>query len=99
MFERSGIMKKNRSRKNVILFLVIVIGFIAIIVSNVTATKYTETKKIVVGNNDTLWNIAENICKKNDELNIYEVISDIKKLNDLESSIIYPEDILLVYVY
>ena len=84
MFERSGIMKKNRSRKNVILFLVIVIGFIAIIVSNVTATKYTETKKIVVGNNDTLWNIAENICKKNDELNIYEVISDIKKLNDLE---------------
>ena len=92
-------MKKNRSRKNVILFLVIVIGFIAIIVSNVTATKYTETKKIVVGNNDTLWNIAENICKKNDELNIYEVISDIKKLNDLESSVIYPEDILLVYVY
>ena len=99
MFERSGIMKKNRSRKNVILFLVIVIGFIAIIVSNVTATKYTETKKIVVGNNDTLWNIAENICKKNDELNIYEVISDIKKLNDLESSVMYPEDILLVYVY
>ena len=99
MFERSGIMKKNKIRKNVIVVLVIIIGFIAVIASNVTAARYIETKKIVVGNNDTLWNIAENICKKNDELNIYEVISDIKKLNDLESSVIYPEDILLVYVY
>ncbi len=100
MFERSGIMKKKKSRKNFSLFF---IGFsiciFVVLSSRVTAAKYTETKKIVVSENDTLWNIAVDICDKNQNLSVYRVINDIKKLNKLNSSIIYPNDILIIYNY
>ena len=101
MKRNSKKMVKKSSKKgllNMFVLLLFVI-FIFIIFSNVNAKKYYETKKIVVGDKDTLWSIADRITKNNDEVSVYTVINDIKEINDLDDSIIYEGQILNVYKY
>ena len=99
--------KRSRKRNNkigrinlvsiIMIFLIIIL--IAIVSKNVTAAKYYDTKKIVVHEYDTLWSIATNICEDNNDLSIYKVIKDIKKLNNKENSLVYTNEILTIYVY
>lgn len=39
------------------------------------------------------------LCKNNDKLNVQNVVIDIKELNNLNSSVIYDGQKLLVYEY
>lgn len=106
MFEvviMKNIRRIKRRNKGVValvflMFIAVVIIF-SIKINNVNASKYYETKKIVVSESDTLWEIASDIIKENDNISIYTVIKDIKKLNNMTSSTIYVDQILEVYVY
>lgn len=59
--------------------------------TDATATEYTV---YTVQNGDTLWSIAE-ACSRN-EVDIREVIFDIKSVNGMEKSAINSGDVLLV---
>ena len=88
--------RSSRGIINMALFIIIVIILFSIF-STVNANKYYTTKKIVVCEGETLWTIASNICDKNDDLDIYSVIRDIKKLNNMTDSRIYAGDTLLIF--
>lgn len=57
------------------------------------------TKSYTINQNDTLWNIAIDICKNNDDLNIQNVISDIEKVNNMQNSNIYSGQEIKLPVY
>ncbi|MEG1705754.1 MAG: LysM peptidoglycan-binding domain-containing protein [Clostridia bacterium] len=93
--------KKNKIRKiikNVILLTVIII-FISVSFNIILGKNELTTKKITVNSGNTLWNIASKICNKNENLNIQNVILQIKNLNNLNNSIIYEGQELLIYNY
>lgn len=99
-------MKRNkRVRINVkkvvknISFLFIAIMIIVLATSNVAAKREFITKNITIDNSDTLWSIASNISSKDNNLNIQNVIYDIKEINGLENSDIYVGQVLQVPVY
>ena len=54
---------------------------------------------MTVQKEDTIWSIANNICKNNEKLNIQNVIIEIKQINDLSNSDIYIGQILNIPVY
>lgn len=69
-----------------------IISFIISLATNIVFSKSpVEYDKVVVANGDTLWSIAMNV-KGNVKENVY----DIKKVNGLNSSIIYEGQELLV---
>ena len=62
--------------------------------------KHIDTKSITVNDNDTLWNIAKDVCCESDEeLNIQNVVIEIKNINQLKSSNIYAGQVLNVPIY
>lgn len=62
--------------------------------------KNIETKTIIVEKNDTLWSIAEDICKTSSgNLNIQNIIIEIKNINNLNSSEIFVGQELNVPIY
>lgn len=90
-------MKNNKRRKNVIkrkgrisLIMIVICLVIISFVSQVSfAEEQIEVNEITVNECDTLWNIASDICEENDNLNIQNVIIEIKKINGLNTSDIY----------
>lgn len=63
-------------------------------------SKNIETKTVIVERYDTLWSIAEDVCKASTEdLNVQNVIIEIKNINNLNSSEIYVGQELNVPVY
>ena len=63
-------------------------------------SKNIETKTIMVERHDTLWSIAEDVCKASTEdLNVQNVIIEIKNINNLNSSDIFVGQKLNVPVY
>lgn len=100
-------MKNNKRRKNVtkrkgrINVVMIAICLIAItFISQVSfAEEQTEVKQIIVNECDTLWNIASEICEDNENLNIQNVIIEIKKINGLNTSDIYIGQQLSIPIY
>lgn len=92
--------KRKNTCSIIVVPIILILIFISISVfSNVSAVKYYETRKIVVEENDTLWDIASSICKDNPNLSIYSVINDIKKINNMNSSLVYVGQILEIYIY
>lgn len=99
--KRSIKHKKNKSKKiiqNIVLMLAIFLIFSTFINVSLGKDKLT-TKTIVVDSGSTLWNIANNICENNPELNVQNVIIQIKNLNNLKSSMIYEGQELKIYNY
>lgn len=86
-------MKKSvRRRKNVKNNVFIIFAFVlAILVFSKSCFAETklDVKEVTIQSNDTLWDIASNICQDNEKLNIQNVIIDIKDINGLDSSDIY----------
>ena len=98
---------KNKRRKNVtkrrvirkIVMIAICLITIAFLSQASFAEKQVEVKEITVNESDTLWNIASKICEENDNLNIQNVIIEIKKLNNLNASDIYVGQLLFIPIY
>lgn len=63
------------------------------------AKKNILTNTISVKSNDTIWNIAKNICKKDKNLNIQNVIIEIQEINNLTDSDIYVGQKLEIPIY
>lgn len=81
-----------------IIFCVIVL--FNIVLNFTTGAKHIDTKKVTVTSNDTLWSIASDVCKtSNDNLNVQNIIIEIKELNSLKSSNIYLGQELNIPVY
>jgi len=89
----------KRVYMNVMILATIFVLFNAI--GNFTfGSKNIETKTIMVESRDTLWSIAEDICKASTEdLNVQNVIIEIKNINKLNSSEIFAGQELNVPVY
>lgn len=102
----NGLKRGNRSRKNsakrifqnIIILLILFVIISTFLNVSLGSNKLT-TKTLIVDSGTTLWNIANKICTNNSNLNVQNVILQIKKLNNLDDSIIYEGQELLVYEY
>ncbi len=90
-------MKRIMTNICIVLLFIIIMNFI----SNFTfGTKHIDTKSVTVASNDTLWKIAEDICNNSsEELNVQNIVIEIKNINNLKSSNIYSGQILEIPIY
>ncbi len=90
----------NKKRfTNAIGMLAIIIFLIIILINTFkNQPKYIETYKTVyISENETLWSIAEEYKKPNQDIRDY--IYEIRKLNNMESAAIYEGQELTIIVY
>ena len=97
-------MKKysiNIKRVLINICILLVMFLIFNFISNFTfGNRHINTENIVVNNNDTLWNIASCICESSSEqLNIQNVVIQIKNINGLKDSNIFYGQVLEIPVY
>lgn len=90
--------KSNRLLSNII-FIFILLCIYGIGTNFDFGKKSALTSEFVVSQNDTIWNIANDICKKNKDLNIQNIIIEIKEINNLRDSDIYVGQVLNIPVY
>jgi hypothetical protein len=90
--------KSKKIFKNIILLVIIFIIVSMFLNVSLGKDKLT-TKTVIVDSGTTLWNIANKICKNNPELNVQNVVIQIKKINNMQDSMIYEGQELLVYEY
>lgn len=90
-------MKRIMTNILIVLMFIIVMNFI----SNFTfGNKHIDTKSVTVANNDTLWKIAEDVCNNSsEELNVQNIVIEIKNINNLKSSNIYSGQVLEIPIY
>ncbi len=84
--------------KNIIIILVMIL-IISIFLNKNFCKEKTNFQTYTVKESQTLWNIANNICKENEHLNIRSVIFDIKKVNNLDDNLIYVGQVLQIPIY
>lgn len=79
--------------------LAMIIFLIIILINTITnKPKYTETyKTIYISEHETLWSIAEEYKKPNQDIRDY--IYEIRKLNNMESAAIYEGQELTIIIY
>lgn len=100
-------MKKMKYRKNkksnkfvVNILLILSVLFVFTLFTNFNlANKQIKTNQIIVQSEDTIWNLAKKVCKNKENLNIQNIVIEIKKINNLESSDIYVGQVLNIPVY
>lgn len=92
-------MKKFREMiKNIIFILIVILLFKNILSYQLAKTEYS-TYNYTVCSNDTLWNIAADICNENKDIYIRKVISDIKEINNMTDPIIYVGQTIQLPIY
>lgn len=84
--------------KNILFILVLIFLFKTVISYQLAKTEY-QTYNYTVNANDTLWNIASNICSKNKDIYIRKVITDIKEINNMSESVIYEGQTIMLPIY
>ena len=84
--------------KNILFILVLIFLFKTVISYQLEKTEY-QTYNYTVNANDTLWNIASNICSKNRDIYIRKVITDIKEINNMSESVIYEGQTIMLPIY
>ncbi|MEG0872829.1 MAG: hypothetical protein RSE00_03670 [Clostridia bacterium] len=86
---------------NNIFILFVALSIFGICTSFNIGKKQSNVYEIQVQGSDTIWNIADGICYKNKEknLNIQNIVIEIKELNSLTSSQIYEGQVLSVPIY
>ena len=92
-------IKRNKVMIENIIFVLILIVIFKIMTSYQLAKTELSTYEYTVSNGDTIWTIASSICKDNKDLNIYNVIADIKDINEIDNSIIYTNQIIELPIY
>ncbi len=86
--------KRRKKRLAALLLTVFIIFGASMIFSSGGAADVPDYTKIMVQPNDTLWKIARNHLPAG--MDIREFIFVIKKVNNVQNSIIHPGDILLL---
>lgn len=79
--------------------LFIVLSICGIFLNYNLANKEIKTSEIVISKEDTIWSLAKGICNKRNDLNIQNVIIEIKEINNLKTSDIYEGQVLNIPVY
>lgn len=92
-------MKKIKELVKDILFLFVVILVFNIVISKGLAKTEYKTCDYTVKDGDTVWNIASDICNENNELYIKNVVSDIRKINELDEPTIYAGQVIMLPIY
>lgn len=95
---KKGKKQISRGKVNLIGFLFIVIVIIFSTQKCLAQKQLSVTEQVVLSN-DTLWDIAQTICQEKKDLNIQNVILDIKELNQLSNSVIYTGQTLYIPEY
>lgn len=90
---------KLKERGKIILFIFICLVCFGIFTNFGIGRKYTSTYEFKVQSSDTIWNIASNICEKDKNLNVQNVVIEIKNLNNLNTSDIYVGQTLELPIY
>ena len=90
-------MKRIMTNICIVLMFIIIMNFIS---NFAFGNKHIDTKSITVTSNDTLWKIAEDVCSNSSEnLNVQNIVIEIKNINNLKSSNIYLGQVLEVPIY
>ena len=101
-------MNRRVSRMNLKLGIFITGVLLTVMICIVTVSKVSASehgkrekfvKAITIESGDTLWDIASDLCKNNENLNIQNVVIDIKKINGLNNSDIYVGQQLSIPIY
>src|SRR5574344_2287805 len=89
------IVSKKRFILNTIIILCMII-LASFFTTKSFGKKEIHTYEYTVSNSDTLWNISNIVCKNSDDknINIQNVIKDIKSRNNLSDSDIYVGQVL-----
>lgn len=93
--------KSKRSNKFVVnvLFILSILFVITLFTNFNLANKQIKTNEIIVQSDDTIWNLAKKACKDKENLNIQNVVIEIKEINNLDSSDIYVGQVLNIPIY
>jgi LysM repeat protein len=84
---------KNKPKFFIFLFFISLIVSTVIYTASVSGYKEPEYQSIIINSGDTLWSIAEKYSQNN---NIREYIYNVKKINNLDSSIVYENTAIIV---
>lgn len=96
---RIKIVNQRKFRRRVILVVFILSCLLFNIRNTASSEAKIEYKTITVSSGDTLWSIAKNEQEENkyyEDLDIREIVSNIKKVNNLESSNLTVEQALKI---
>ncbi len=97
--KRKIIQNKLKIMIRDILILFAFFMILGIIFNRNYASNYINKEEIIVQSSNTLWTIASKICSENSKLNIESVMSDIKKINNMNNCDIFEGQVLYVPVY
>ena len=92
------IVNKRKFIKSTLTLIIILVSIIILVNTIINKTEYAEKyKTIYISEDETLWSIAEEYKKTNQD--IREYIYEIKKLNNMESATIYEGQELTIIIY
>ena len=92
------IVNKRKFIKSTLILIIILVSIIILVNTIINKTEYAEKyKTIYISEDETLWSIAEEYKKTNQD--IREYIYEIKKLNNMESATIYEGQELTIIIY
>lgn len=84
---------KNKRKFFGFIFFISFIAFTLIYTASVSGYKEPQFQSIVVQSGDTLWSIAE---RYGNNSNIRKYIYNVKKINNMDSSILYENTAILI---
>ena len=97
--KRVKVVFKKRIKFNILIIFVLILGA-SFFTSKSFGKREIHTYNYTVSSNDTLWNISKDVCNKSDEnLDIQNVVRDIKYRNKLSNSDIYVGQVLEIPIY
>lgn len=92
------IVNKRKFIKSTLTLIITLVSIIILVNTIINKTEYAEKyKTIYISEDETLWSIAEEYKKPNQD--IREYIYEIKKLNNMESATIYESQELTIIIY
>lgn len=96
-----NIIKKSK-RKNIIINVIILLFILyicSIFLNYSLAKNEIKTSEIIVTSDDTIWSLAKQVCSNRSDLNIQNIMIEIKEINNLTSSDIYVGQVINLPIY
>lgn len=98
----TNMRKTNKNKHGFYIFVLFISMFFVLgLLSNCSFGKSKLiTREIVIGKNDTIWDISMEICNNSEQkLNVQSVVAKIKKINNLNGSEIFVGQVLKIPIY
>jgi cell division protein YceG involved in septum cleavage len=86
---------KNKTKFFSFIFIISLIAFMTIYTNSVSGYKEAQYQSVAIQSGDTLWSIAEKYGNNSD---IRKYIYEIKKINNLDSNMLYENTAILIPV-